>query len=538
MSYMALDNLALSIITDALNEQLSGSVFGKPLALSATDFGFPYNAEVGNDIRHGTFLFSVDATNPFVAYSFDRYEKVEDNSPFFNSLKRLSLAQVNKVSKLPGERVITISFNANRNDLSEVNSGYDLILELFPNHPNVYIVAYPYGRIVSLYRERTNIEKGILVTRNAIYSYPAPRESLPDSVTDLTEAKSYLSNACYRALEKEVVEQKIPFSVAMQELRSSSSLYQIGKEILPYHFHSPEAKPLAVSDIYSFLVEDQKKLAKLQKEKELIGLLQKAIKVSEKKSQNLEKDLATAKAHADYLIFGQEIYLYQNEIRKGDRVLNKDGYSIPLDPLLTAPNNANRYFKKYTKSKAAIKVLSELQVTTAQETDYLKKKLQEVKDGTPRDILELKSELVQEKVIKEKQAKRSIPKVSTRRSYEPHYLILPQGKIGFGMNGLQNETLTFKVAQKDDVFLHVKDYSGAHVVIMEGKENPEVLHTAEELALFLSHLDAGEVMIAKRKDVRKNPLHIGLVNVLKYQTVMVKFLRSESLALFQKTLKG
>ncbi len=71
-----------------------------------------------------------------------------------------------------------------------------------------------------------------------------------------------------------------------------------------------------------------------------------------------------------------------------------------------------------------------------------------------------KSELLEEGYIKEKQGKKSaIAHVSKKRNYEPHYLLLEDGsKIGFGMNGLQNENLTFNIAKKEDLFFHVKDY--------------------------------------------------------------------------------
>jgi predicted ribosome quality control (RQC) complex YloA/Tae2 family protein len=166
---MALDNLTLGIITAELQKQLVGSSFGKPLALSAFDYGYPFSCrESDGSIRHGTFVFSLDPSNPFVTYSHDRYEKVDDSTPFFNSLKKLSLSTVTKVTKLSGERIITVSLASNPNDLSEINTGYDLILELFPNHPNCYLIAYPYGKIVSLFRERTNIEnrrKGLVFQR-------------------------------------------------------------------------------------------------------------------------------------------------------------------------------------------------------------------------------------------------------------------------------------------------------------------------------------------------------------------------------------
>ena len=58
-----------------------------------------------------------------------------------------------------------------------------------------------------------------------------------------------------------------------------------------------------------------------------------------------------------------------------------------------------------------------------------------------------------------------------------------------------------------------------------------------ELSLYLSHMDNGTVMIAKRKDVKKNPNKVGLVNILHYETAVVKYIRPESVAIFKKELK-
>ena len=181
--------------------------------------------------------------------------------------------------------------------------------------------------------------------------------------------------------------------------------------------------------------------------------------------------------------------------------------------------------------------MADLIIKTKDEISYLEKKLMEAGDGTPRDIMELKSELLEEGYIKEKQGRNTVYKVSKKHRYDPHYIVLKEGKIGFGMNGLQNEELTFNVAKKEDIFFHVKDYPGAHVILFDSN-NKDMVTMACELALYLSHLDNGTVMIAKRKDVKKNPNKIGLVNILKYETLVIKFIRPESLTIFKKALKA
>ena len=352
-------------------------------------------------------------------------------------------------------------------------------------------IAYPYGKIVSLYHEHTDIEKGIYLTRNAIYNYPLTRKPLPLERQDPEEARPYLPNATLRYL-KQYVQKGHDLKDTLKARKESSSLYVYKKDILSFSFGLEGVKEVKVEDLYSCFVQDQKEVARLEKVKELLNLIHKAIKNNKKKEINLEQDLNTAKDRRKYLTYGQRIYQYQAEISKGDKVLERDGESIPLNPRLDAPHNANYYFKKYQKAKAALVILKDLIEKCKEDSLYLEKKEREIVDGTPRDIRELKSELLEEGYIKEKQGRNTVYKVSKKHSYDPHYLIVPEGKIGFGRNGLQNEELTFKQARKEDTFLHVKDYPGAHVVILEGKGD-EILRLAGELCLYLSHLSSGTI---------------------------------------------
>lgn len=532
---MPVDNLSLQIISDSLKKERVGARIGRALALNAKDYALPYVREEENGLHHGSLIFSRDPVNPFVCYSLGRFSKIEDTSPFYNSLKKLYGGTVLDVVKHQGERIISFKIKADRSDITNVNSGYDLIFELFPNRPNCYIIAYPYGKIVSLYHEHTDIEKGIYLTRNAIYNYPLTRKPLPLERQDPEEARPYLPNATLRYL-KQYVQKGHDLKDTLKARKESSSLYVYKKDILSFSFGLEGVKEVKVEDLYSCFVQDQKEVARLEKVKELLNLIHKAIKNNKKKEINLEQDLNTAKDRRKYLTYGQRIYQYQAEISKGDKVLERDGESIPLNPRLDAPHNANYYFKKYQKAKAALVILTDLIEKCKEDSLYLEKKEREIVDGTPRDIRELKSELLEEGYIKEKQGRNTVYKVSKKHSYDPHYLIAPEGKIGFGRNGLQNEELTFKQAHKEDTFLHVKDYPGAHVVILEGKGD-EILRLAGELCLYLSHLSSGTIRVAKKKDVKKNPSHIGLVNILKYNTREVKFIREESLAIFKKALK-
>ena len=85
------------------------------------------------------------------------------------------------------------------------------------------------------------------------------------------------------------------FKAALKELIESRQLYLVGKNILPFHFGLPEARKIEPEEIYSAFVSDQKEVARNSKIKELLALIEKAIKTAEKKLSNLKEDLCNAK---------------------------------------------------------------------------------------------------------------------------------------------------------------------------------------------------------------------------------------------------
>ena len=84
-------------------------------------------------------------------------------------------------------------------------------------------------------------------------------------------------------------------------------------------------------------------------------------------------------------------------------------------------------------------------------------------------------------------------------------------KILYGKNASSNNELTFKVANKDDYYLHIKDYHGAHAIIKNNKPTNEEKLLAAEICLILSNKTAGEVMIASMKE-KGNEKEIALLN--------------------------
>ena len=110
---------------------------------------------------------------------------------------------------------------------------------------------------------------------------------------------------------------------------------------------------------------------------------------------------------------------------------------------------------------------------------------------------------------------------------KPYYILINNIRIGFGKNKDQNNTLTFKLANKSDTFVHLKDSHASHVVIFNENPTNDLLLYAAEIALLLAGKEDGELQVAKISDIKKGP-EKGLVLLNKYQTITLKSIRNET----------
>lgn len=534
---MAFDNLALAKIVQGLDQALKGAFFDMPYALGVNQYALPFHRSAYLEASakgRGILVLYLDPSRPFVSYSTGKFLKTVDNTPFFNSLRRLCGTQVVSVTKEEGERVVTVKVKNVSQELGDLNEGYDLVLELFPSRPNAILVSLPSRKIVSVFREAGDITSARFLARNALYSYPPARPVFDAAIPDLAHAKPLLANETYRRLS--LLADKEGFEAAKAALLADKGLYFAKGTILPSAFGDPSAKPVAIGDIYACFVADQRDAAKALKERDLTDKIKRALKNAQRKLKNLQEDYALSQKRLAYKDYGNLLFLYQTEYKPGMTSMTLEGQAIPLDPHKNVIENANLYFRKYHKAKQAVVTLKELEAKTQDEIEYLGKKLLEIPSGTARDLMELKEELVFQGYLKDPSRGRKALK--RKKAYQPHILTTEDGvRIGYGGNGLQNETLTFQIAQSHDLFFHIKDYPGSHVVILDGKREDSDALLAAELALYLSGKDSGDVMETEKKFVKKNPTHIGLVNVLKYSTIHLSKIRPASLALFNKVTK-
>ncbi len=183
--------------------------------------------------------------------------------------------------------------------------------------------------------------------------------------------------------------------------------------------------------------------------------------------------------------------------------------TLELDPRFSPSVNAQLYFKKYNKAKNAERELTLQLEKGDEELQYLYSVFDALTRATlPSDIDEIRTEMVRTGYAS---ALRIPPSKKLLSTHYPEYRTTNGFRVLCGRNNLQNDALTFKVAEKNDWWFHVHGAPGSHVILItDGVDDPpsEDFTDAAVIAACNSKLSDGvlvSVDYTKARNVKKPP---------------------------------
>ena len=198
--------------------------------------------------------------------------------------------------------------------------------------------------------------------------------------------------------------------------------------------------------------------------------------------------------------------------------------SVSLSPLLSPQQNAAKYYKDYARMKNAEKELTRQLELGEQELTYLESVLEELnRADTDAQLEEIKQELQSGGYIRADSKKR----MKAAKSQPMRFESTDGYPIYVGRNNRQNEELTFKLARKDDIWLHASKVHGSHVIISCGGTTPpdDTVTQAAQLAAYYAETGSGQnipVDVTTVKQVKKAPgAKPGMVIYHSYKTAIV-----------------
>ena len=198
---------------------------------------------------------------------------------------------------------------------------------------------------------------------------------------------------------------------------------------------------------------------------------------------------------------------------------------VAISPLLSPQQNAAKFYKDYARMKNAEKELTRQIELGQQELHYLKSVLEELdRAETEAELEEIRQELQEGGYIRADSGKKRMKQAKV----QPMRFESTDGyPIYVGRNNRQNEELTFKLARKDDIWLHAQKVHGSHVIISCGGTTPpdDTITQAAQLAAYYAETKGGQnlpVDVTPVKQVKKIPGgKPGMVIYHTYRTVYV-----------------
>ncbi|WML39036.1 NFACT RNA binding domain-containing protein [Neobacillus sp. OS1-2] len=214
---------------------------------------------------------------------------------------------------------------------------------------------------------------------------------------------------------------------------------------------------------------------------------------NEKKIGKLEETLKEAARAEQFQRHGELLTANLYVAKKGMKEIEVLDYYdesggtvvIPLDPRKSPSENAQKYFSKYQKAKNAVTVVLEQIELARAEVSYFDNLQQQVQAASPKDIQEIREELVEGGYIRERK-KRNGKKTHNVKPVLDHFIASDGTDIIVGKNNKQNDYLTNKLAARDEIWLHTKDIPGSHVVIRSKEPSDETIKEAAVLAAYYS----------------------------------------------------
>ena len=447
-------------------------------------------------------LICVKPGSARIQFTENKYENPA-SPPMFCMLirKYLSAAKLIKVTQPSLERIaeLTFSYTNEMGDISEIR----LIAEFIGNKTNILLLGAD-GRIIDCLRKSDPETADRLLLPGALYEYPVNQGKLNPLTAETnqicTAAITHGDNTAKALLD--IIDGFSPLvcreAVCKSEIAGNlnSALNAIVTDLknggTPTMLIKADGTPydFSYTDISQYAGEFDKKSFKSYSElldafytarenserlrrsaADIIKLITNLRARTERKLAIRLNDLKKCENRETLRIYGELLKANLYRLQNGATFAEVENYydemkqiRIPLNPALSPQKNADKYFKDYKKTYTAERTLTDLTERDKEELKYFDSVLDSIsRSESISEISEIREELALAGYIKQNGARKK--KVSAVPQFK-EYTSDEGYKILVGKNNRQNDYLTTVLAAKNDLWFHVKNIPGSHVIVM------------------------------------------------------------------------
>ena len=426
-----------------------------------------------------------------------------DNDTIIDSIKHISAAVSSLREVLPGKPYFIAGTQDKQNALDTDFEGFRTAL-----------AARPLPAFKAVYSCFTGISP--VLAQELCYEAGVDGERPTAALTDSDYQNLYQA---FAGMVSSVQEERFTPNIAYTHGRPAEfcalplTMYGFGR---PEESSSPSDRTVSFPSMSALLecyYAEKSALTRIrQKSTDLRRIVQTSLERNVKKYDLQLRQIKDTEKRETYRIYGELLNTYGYDAQPGAKVLEVLNYytgepvTIPLDPTLSATENAKRYFEKYGKLKRTNEALSQLTLEVKAEIDHLESVSAALDIALyEEDLTQIKEELTESGYIRRKGGAKK-QKVTSK----PYHYISSDGfHIYVGKNNFQNDELTFKFATGNDWWFHAKQMPGSHVIVKteNAAELPD--RTFEEAARLAAYYSRGrgqekvEIDYIQKKHVKK-----------------------------------
>lgn len=509
------------VFTHAMINELSGTLMNGRLSKIHQPFDNELILVIRNQGKNHKLLLSAHSAYARIQLTTVDYQNPSTPPNFCMMLRKyLEGAILQKMKQIENDRIVHFEFSK-RNELGDLENVV-LVVELMGRHSNIILVNKESNKILDCIKHVGPSQNSyrILLPGAEYVRPPKNIEQRDPFTTDYTLIFELLATAeeltphyfqqtfqglgqdTARELAYQMAENPTALLATWKDFWSkivsnpvpTLTIYENKEYFTPitYDYLGPEKYTFdSLSALLEMFYEGK---AEKERVKQQAGALVKKIAGESKKIKAKQKKFKQALLDTENAeVFrqkGELLTTFLHEVPRGAKVVTVDNYyeentpiTISLREDLSPSQNAQKYFQKYGKLKNSVKIIEEQLEIAEQEVNYLDSVLSQLELATPSEVDYIKEELISEKYIrptKQQKAKKN------QKSKPEKYIATDGTIILVGKNNLQNDQLTLKTADKNHFWLHAKDIPGSHVIVQSAHPSEDTLIEAANLAAYYS----------------------------------------------------
>ena len=427
--------------------------------------------------------------------------------------KQCSQGIIESIEQVGFDRILCLHLSC-RNEFQDLVQ-YELYVELMGKYANLILVK---DGIIQDALKRIPVYENAkrFIHPGAKYIPPVqPEKQSPFEIHNMDLDQS-LVNQIYGFspfLSKEFIyriQNHKKYEDILQEVIQSNTLYMYKKDFhcIQLKHLQEEYKTYTIMEGLNHLYEEDEQKKRIKEQYgDILKTVEKEKNKLTKKLPKLIQSLEDGKDYQKYQEYGDLIFAYMYQIQKQKQIQlpsfeTGKPISINIDMRYDLKTNANKYYQKYHKMKRSLVILEEQIQQCKEDIAYYTQLEQQLVHCSVQDAGEIKEELIKQRIL--------MPKKDNRRkkkNKKPNILHLnfENCQIFVGKNNIQNNYVTHQIARKNDLWFHVKDYHGSHVLLKSDDFTEEQIRLCASLAAYYS----------KGKDSSSVPVDYCLVSQIK-----------------------